>query len=137
MPNPVVPRQVQLQIARTSPAFAYMPTREPVGFRFAGWSRAAGGGGVITLADKAGWKIRFVALRDAGACRAGMEKSFQLDGNKVYWSHTAVEQRAWRCLTDLKGRRVRLVASSTQPPSRFANVGLGQVAASGKRIAGA
>ena len=62
-----------------------------------------------------------------------MEKSFQLDGNKVYWSHTGAEQMAWRCVKP-SGRQVRLVASSPQPPTKFADVGLGRVVASGKRI---
>ena len=64
-----------------------------------------------------------------------MEKSFQLDGNKVYWSHTGAEQQAWRCVTGRNGQRVRLVASSPQPATKFADVGLGRVVASGKRIA--
>ena len=88
----------------------------------------------IRFANRAGWQIRFVAVRLRGSCRAGMEKSFQLDGNKVYWSHTGAEQMAWRCVTGPDGRQVRLVASSPQPPTRFADVGLGRVVASGKRI---
>ena len=64
-----------------------------------------------------------------------MEKSFQLDGNKVYWSHTGAEQMAWRCVTAPSGKQVRLVASSPQPSTKFADVGLGRVVASGKRIA--
>ena len=34
-----------------------------------------------------------------------------------------------------QGKQVRLVASSPQPPTKFADVGLGLVVASGKRIA--
>ena len=89
----------------------------------------------ITFDNKAGWEIRFIALPTSGSCRTGMEKSFQLDGNKVYWSHTGAEQMAWRCVTGPSGRQVRLVASSPQPPTKFADVGLGRVVASGKRIA--
>jgi len=63
-------------------------------------------------ADDPGWEIRFIVLRTSGSCRTGMEKSFQLDGNKVYWSHTGAEQQAWRCVTGPYGRQVRLVASS-------------------------
>lgn len=74
-------------------------------------------------------------MRVNGACRMGMEKSFQLDGNKVYWSHTGAEQQAWRCVTRPDGRQLRLVASSPQPPTLFADVGLGRVVASGKQIA--
>ena len=85
----------------------------------------------ITFDNKAGWEIRFIALPTSGSCRTGMEKSFQLDGNKVYWSHTGAEQMAWRCVTSPSGRKVRLVASSPQPSTKFADVGLGRVVASG------
>ena len=88
----------------------------------------------IEFLNKAGWEINFIATRQYGSCRAGMEKSYQLDGNKVYWSHTGAEQQAWRCVTGALGRQVRLVASSPQPPTKFAPVGLGRVVASGKRI---
>ncbi len=89
----------------------------------------------ITFGNGAGWEIRFSARTTGGSCRAGMEKSFQLDGNKVYWSGTGTEQTAWRCVTGASGRQVRLVASSPQPATKFADVGLGRVVASGKRIA--
>ncbi len=132
--RPVVPRPVQLQILHRSPGLAYAPTRMARGFRYTSWGKTA-----VTVEttfdNRAGWEIRFVALRQTGPCRSGMEKSFQLDGNKVYWSHTAAEQQAWRCVTGRQGKQVRLVASSPQPPTKFADVGLGLVVASGKRIA--
>ena len=84
--------------------------------------------------NKAGREIVFVATPLRGLCRTGMEKSFQLDGNKVYWSHRATEQQAWRCVRSPRGVQVRLVASSPQPPSQYADVGLGRVVASAKRI---
>jgi hypothetical protein len=58
-----------------------------------------------------------------------MEKSFQMAGIKVYWSHTANEQQAWRCVNGMK-----LVAATSLAPDRFADVGLGRVAASAHRI---
>ena len=132
--RPVVPRPVQLQILVKAPALAYAPTRMALGFRYTNWQRTPANV-EITFDNKAGWEIRFVALRQVGPCRAGMEKSFQLDGNKVYWSHTGAEQQAWRCVSGAHGRQFRLVASSPQPPTLFADVGLGLVVASGKHIA--
>jgi hypothetical protein len=58
-----------------------------------------------------------------------MEKSFQLAGNKVYWAHTSNEQQAWRCVN-----RTKLVAATSLTPDRFADVGLGRIVASGRRI---
>ena len=88
----------------------------------------------VVFVNRAGWEIDFIATRQHGSCRAGTERSYQLDGNKVYWSHTGAEQQAWRCVTGALGRTVRLVASSPQPSTRFAAVGLGRVVASGTRI---
>ena len=131
--KPVVPRAVQLRILRSTPALAYVPTRTASGFHYVNWQKSPSNL-EITFDNRAGWEIRFIALRTSGSCRTGMEKSFQLDGNKVYWSHTGAEQMAWRCVTSPSGRKVRLVASSPQPPTKFADVGLGRVVASGKRI---
>jgi hypothetical protein len=86
----------------------------------------------IWFRNKAGWQIVFVAAPLRGDCRAGMEKSFQLAGNKVYWSHTASDQQAWRCVIGPSKQAVRLVAASPEPPTKFADVGLGTVVASGK-----
>jgi hypothetical protein len=129
-----VPASVQAQIKAKAGALAYVPTRTAIGFRYVSWSYRPGEL-QISFRNKARWEIKFVATPLKGSCTAGKEKSFQLDGNKVYWSHTATGQQAWRCVTGSNGRQVRLVAASPQPPTRFADVGLGIVAASGKRIA--
>ena len=130
---PVVPRLVQLQLARKAPALAYTPTRMALGFRYTTWQKTLSAV-QITFRNTSDREIRFVVTRLRGMCRTGMEKSFQLAGNKVYWSHEGAEQRAWRCLSGPRGRHIRLVASSQEPPTRFADVGLGRVVASGKRI---
>ena len=131
--SPVVPPVVRAQIKRQAPQLAYAPTRMARGFHYTHWSKTPRTV-QIAFGNKAGWQITFIAVPTSGACRAGMEKSYQLDGNKVYWSHTAAEQQAWRCVSRLDGRRVRLVASSPQPRTLFAAVGLGQVVASAARI---
>jgi hypothetical protein len=132
--KPVVPRRVQLKILHTKPALAYVPTRTAVGFHYVSWQKSPANL-ELTFDNKVGWEIRFIVLPASGSCRTGMEKSFQLDGNKVYWSHTGAEQMAWRCVTAPSGKQVRLVASSPQPSTKFADVGLGRVVASGRRIA--
>jgi len=131
--RPVVPVPVKAQIKRQKPALAYAPARMAIGFRYDSWHKTTQTV-QISFVNKAGWEIRFIATPSGAACRDGMEKSFQLDGNKVYWSHTGAEQQAWRCVAAPGGRYVRLVASSPQPPTLFANLGLGLVVASGARI---
>ena len=132
--RPVVPRMVQVQIEHDVPGRAYVPTRMALGFRYTEWQKTPAMV-QVTFVNKANWEIRFVVARFKGACRTGMEKSFQLDGNKVYWSRTAAGQQAWRCILPAHGYQVRVVASSPQPPTVFADVGLGRVVASGARIA--
>lgn len=132
--SPLVPAAVQARIERAAPGLAYVPTRIAPGFRFVRW-RSGVGAVWIWLRNRAGWEVVFVAAPLKGACTAGKEKSFQLAGNKVYWSHTENEQEAWRCVSR-PGGTVRLAAATAKPASRFADVGLGTVVASGKRIPG-
>ena len=131
--TPVVPVATQARIAKVRPSLAYAPTRMLIGFRFRSW-RTGPAAVYERFTNKAGWEITFVAAPLRGTCRAGRSKSFQLDGNKVYWSQTRSEQQAWRCVRNRGGLWVRLVAASPQPPSKLADTGLGRVVASAKRI---
>jgi hypothetical protein len=130
--TPVVPLGSQANIERTAPAVAYVPTRMGFGFVFHGWEIEQGALHVW-FRNKAGRQITFVALRKAGDCTVGREKTFQLAGNKVYWSHTATAQQAWRCVAGPTGQ-VRLVAVTGLPPTQFADAGLGRVVASAHRV---
>jgi len=125
--TPVVPVFTQHRIAATVPALAYVPARLAIGWRYERWSHA--GALRIFFVNKAGREIVFTASRFNGSCRAGMEKSFQLAGVKVWWAHTSNEQEAWRCVNGVK-----LVAATSLATNRFADVGLGRIAASGHRI---
>jgi hypothetical protein len=118
---------VQHEIAQKAPLVAYAPARLAVGWHYARWTRE--GALRIFFRNKAGREIVFVAAPYKGNCRAGMEKSFQMAGVKVYWGHTANEQEAWRCVNGMK-----LVAATSLAPDRFADVGLARMAASGHRI---
>jgi hypothetical protein len=123
----LVPVPVQHEIAQKAPLVAYAPARLAVGWHYARWTRE--GALRIFFRSKAGREIVFVAAPYKGNCRAGMEKSFQMAGVKVYWGHTANEQEAWRCVNGMK-----LVAATSLAPDRFADVGLARMAASGHRI---
>ena len=125
----LVPVPVQHEIAQKAPLVAYAPARLAVGWHYARWTHE--GALRIFFRNKAGREIVFVAAPYKGSCRAGMEKSFQMAGVKVYWGHTANEQEAWRCVNGMK-----LVAATSLPPNRFADVGLARMAASGHRIRG-
>jgi opacity protein-like surface antigen len=127
---PVVPVFTQHQILRRAPAVAYVPARGAIGWRYRNWRVQAG---VLRIWFASRTEPRKVIVFSAapfhGSCRAGMEKSFQMAGIKVWYSHTGTQQQSWRCVNGVK-----LVASTTMPPTRFADVGLGRIAASGHRI---
>lgn len=131
---PVVPRHSQTALRHKLPSLAYVPTRVGFGFRYYRWATTTRPALRIWLRDKAKREITFVATFQKGACAAGREKTFQIDGNKVYWSHTADEQQAWRCVKGANGRLVRLTVATPIPPTRFAEVGIGRIAASGQRV---
>jgi hypothetical protein len=127
--TPVVPVFTQHQIAKkATPGLAYVPARLAIGWHYRRWTHHPDELQIF-FADKAGHEITFVAVPLIGKCRTGMEKSFQLAGVKVYWSHTANEQQAWRCVNG-----VQLVAASSLRPDQFADVGLGRIAASGHHV---
>ncbi len=107
---------------------AYAPGRLAVGWHYDRWYATASAVAIV-FRNKAGREIAFVAAPFKGNCRAGMEKSFQLAGVKVYWAQGADSQQAWRCVNG-----VRLVAATSLPPDRFADVGLGRIVASGHRV---
>jgi hypothetical protein len=123
----LVPAPVQDQIAAKAPLVAFAPSRLAPGWRYVRWTQQ--GPLRIWFENRAGQEIVFVAARFSGNCRAGMEKSFQMAGVKVYWGHTSGEQEAWRCVNGMK-----LVAATSLPPDRFADVGLGRLVASGHRL---
>ncbi len=124
---PLVPPYIQRLVKQKAGPQAYVPTRAP--FRYSYLSYAWNGRDrilVVRLADRryanrAAHTVSFSVHRFAGDCAAGNQKSYQLDGNKVY-SDAAV---AWRCVD-----HVKLVASGHNLPT----VALGQVVASGKRV---
>jgi hypothetical protein len=124
---PPVPISAQHAIAQRTALYAYVPARTAIGYHYRGWTFSSALR--ITFANAAGRTIVFSASRQHGACAAGREKTFQLAGNKVYWWQTATGQEAWRCVG-----AVRLAASTTLPPTTFADVGLGRIASSGHII---
>ena len=132
-----VPLVVQQAITTRTKSLNYVPARVPFGFRYLSWSYAAKPQPVTRIwfrrrGKPATWAITFVASKQSGPCPRG-EKSYQVDGNKVWWSHTRNEQQAWRCVAGPKGS-VRLTAATPLAPTAFAAVGLAQVAAAGHRI---
>jgi hypothetical protein len=127
VPTPLVPPFIQATVKHKAGAQAYVPTRAPFRYSYLSYTwNARDRILVVRLADKrypnrATHTIFFSVHRFTGDCATGNQKSYQLDGNKVY-SDADV---AWRCLPGVK-----ILASGPNLPT----VALGQVVASAKRV---
>jgi hypothetical protein len=132
---PPVPVQVQHAIALRTPQLGYVPTRLPTGYRYLKWRWSEEGAALrIWFRNRAGKEVVFISTWQYGTCATGREKTFQQAGSKVYWGHRAEEQEAWRCVKSNAGVLVQLTAATPQPPTEFADVGLGRIAASAQKI---
>ena len=132
----LVPASMQQDIVRRARTLAYVPTRAPTGFRFAGWSYTPKPAALhVSLRNRAGWGVVFTASRQVGPCATDKAKTFQLSGNRVYWrQRDDGRQEAWRCVRGTDGRPVRLSATISVAPNRFAPAGVGLVATAARRI---
>ena len=135
-----VPPSVERQIAKRAGIESYTPARMMTGFRYDRWQYVPGELR-IWFSNRSHREVEFVVTpRLTADCADGKQKSFQLDGNKVYWSQTTdpsvdrYQQQAWRCVKSPSGRWMRLVALSPLPPTKLADVGLGIVVASGRPV---
>jgi hypothetical protein len=121
--TPVIPLFIQHVIERKPGALAYVPTRAPFGYRYLSYTwDAAGKRLTIRLHDKhyavsnANRTVAVTVERFGGtpaACGDENEKSYQVDGNKVF---SAAGDQAWRCVRDVQGGVVKISATGRNLP---------------------
>jgi hypothetical protein len=125
--SPLVPPFIQSLVKEKAGAQAYVPTRAPFRYSYLSYTwNARDRILVVRLVDRrypnrAAHTVFFSVHRFSGDCATGNQKSYQLDGNKVY----SDAEVAWRCLPGVK-----LLASGPNLPT----VALGQVVASAKKV---
>ena len=124
----LVPAPVQQEIVQQAPLMAYAPVQLAPGWKYSTWA-STGNAVVIVFRNRAGKEIDFLVQRYTGDCSFGKQKSFQTAGVLTYWSHTAAQQHAWRCVNGFK-----LTAETSLAPNRFADVGLVRLTASAYRL---
>ena len=124
----LVPPPVQQEIAtQVPPLVAYVPAQVGTGWKYLAW--ASPHDQVMIVFGKAGQQVTFIASRYPGACTIDVRKSFTIAGVTVYYTRTAAERRAWRCVNG-----VRLIAATSVPSDRFADASLARIAASAYRV---
>lgn len=133
-----LPAPLRAHLAAESGGTLYLPARTPDFYRYRSGAAVTNGKLAVTFTNRvrirAGvwqWtKKTFVwqAGRYAGDCTAfaTVDKTLQLDGNKVYWSDGSGV--AWRCVRDTRGHSYVLSASSR---TGLGAVGLASAVASG------
>jgi hypothetical protein len=135
--TPVVPPFIQHVIEQKAGPLAYIPTRAPFGYRYLSYKwDAAGQRLTIRLHDRhypvsnANRTVPVTVERFGGtlaSCGHGNEKSYQVDGNKVF---SAGDNLAWRCVRGAGGRIVKILAAGRNLPAST----LAIVASSVRRI---
>ena len=139
MPSHPVPPAVERQIAKRAGLESYSPARMMTGWRYLRWQYVPGELR-IWFTNRSNWQVKFdVTPLLTKTCAAGKQQTFQLAGNKVYWSQSTdpsvgYQQQAWRCVKSPSGRWMRIVVSSPVSATRLAGVDLGGVAAAGRLI---
>jgi len=121
--TPLVPPFIQHVIEQKAGPLAYMPTRAPFGYRYLSYSwDAAEKRLTVRLHDKhyaASNANRTLAVRvewsggTLASCGDGNEKSYQVDGNKVF---SAGGTLAWHCVRGAGRRTVKILASGKNLP---------------------
>jgi hypothetical protein len=136
---PVVPLHAQQAIKKRTNLYAFVPTRVGFGYRYYAWKFQPGAKPALRISFRnrlqKSREITFVVSPQAGPCAQGKQKSFQLDGNQVYWAQRAAGQEAWRCVASpVNGKPIRLAATTPMSTRTFADVGLGRIVASGRWV---
>lgn len=134
---PVVPVAIQQIVHRRAGSLAYIPTRAPFGYRYLSYTwNAATKQLTIRLHDKhyaASNPRRTVSVtaswftRPLTQCGIGNEKSYQVDGNRVF---SAGGTLTWRCVKGAGGRIVKIASAGQNMPTST----LAIVASSARRV---
>jgi len=121
--TPLIPPFIQHVIQQKAGPLAYVPTRSPFGYRYLSYGWSPNGRRLTvrlhdrhyrpsnanrTVAVSAEWFNGSLA-----SCGDGNEKSYQVDGNKVWSAGTTL---AWRCVRAPNGRIVKILAAGRNLP---------------------
>jgi hypothetical protein len=126
----------------------FLPARTPLFYRYRSGASVHAGVLSVTFTNRVrvrkglwrwtkqtfSWQVSPLPSGVGCADWGGSQKTLQVDGNKAYWAAAAAGGgKAWRCVTDQRGRKRVLVASDT---GRLPDVALAIVAASGLDVSG-
>jgi hypothetical protein len=116
---------------------AYLPTRLPLRYQYLR-SQQLDGKLVLTFKERTSadsFRFEVSKLQPGTACDGGgaFNRILQMDGNKVYYGGDKGYWIAWRCVVSPKTKTSYVLSVLSR--GKLPDVGLAQVAASGKRFA--
>jgi hypothetical protein len=137
-----VPPPLRARLVAKEGGTLFLPARTPLFYRYRSGAVVANGKLSVTFTNRVRirqglwkwtntsflWEVLPVASPTACARRAAVSRTFQVDGNRVYWTDGADGGSAWRCVVDRHGRSHVLVASRG---GKLGGVALAIVVASG------
>lgn len=124
----------------------YLPARSGTGYRYRSGAKVVNGVLTVPFTQRVRirqgvyqwtkqqyvWQTQPLPAGTSCIDWAPKDKTYQVGGNKVYWSST--DNVAWRCVTTKTGKQVVLSISS--PGNKYAGVGLAIIVASGLDVSG-
>jgi hypothetical protein len=142
-----VPAPLRATLAAKAGGPLFLPARTPLFYRYRSGASVRGGVLSVTFTNRVRvrkglwrwtkqsftWQVSPLPSGVACADWGPAQKTLQVDRNKVYWAAAGDGGKAWRCVTDRRGRKRVLVASDT---GRLPDVALAIVAASGLDVSG-
>jgi hypothetical protein len=141
-----VPPATRAKLAAAASGSLYLPARVPLFYRYRSGARLANGNVTVPFTNRVrvrqgvwrwtnesfNWTVQRLGSGKPCASWATPTRSFQLSGNKVYWSSSLNGGTAWRCATNAHGQSYVMGAAG----GKLSDVGLGLVVASGLDVAG-
>jgi hypothetical protein len=142
-----LPAPLRAKLAAKAGGPLFLPARTPLFFRYRSGATVRAGALSVRFTNRVrvrkglwrwtnqsfSWQVSPLPKGVGCADWGGSQKTLQVDGNTVYWAASAGAGKAWRCVTDRRGRKRVLVASDT---GRLPDVALAIVAASGLDVSG-
>jgi hypothetical protein len=139
--SPVLPHNVQRAIVKKFPRLAYVPTRLPAGYHYAGhyfgrtgfdpyFSKEGHGPGQLDYA--VGPLKSYTGVPLSCASLPGATKTFTLNGVKVSWTANGGGDYAWRCFDNLFD--VSAGRNTAAPTAEVSTAAMVQILAYLKRI---
>jgi hypothetical protein len=142
-----LPAPLRARLAAQSGGSLFLPARTPLFYRYRSGAAVTNGRLSVPFTNRVRirqglwrwtnasflWHVQRLPAGTGCTAWRPIDKTLQVDDNKVFWSAASDGGTAWRCVTDRRGRPLVLSASAA---GKMGDVGLAIVVASGLDVSG-